>query len=265
VSVLRFDVGNEIAIITMNRPEARNALNPELAVRLIDALNRVRDDSTIRVAILTATGDRAFSSGGDLEETIPLMTGARPPSSHWDRRWLDERSGGGPFKTDAGKPLIAAVNGDAVAGGMELVQNCDIRIAVPAARFGIPESKVGLFPGGASTVRLPRQMPYALAMEYLLTGDLMSAEIAHRHGFLNHVVAPQDLMERAFAVAQRIAANGPLAVQAIRASARACQGLPEAEALALESRFAEPILHTQDAQEGPRAFLEKRTPRFRGV
>jgi enoyl-CoA hydratase len=264
VSVLQFIVEDGVAVITMNRPEVRNALNPELAVRLIDALQRVGNDADIRVAILTAAGDRAFSSGGDLAETIPLMTGARAPRNDWDRRWLRERGGGGPFKTDAGKPLIAAVNGDAVAGGMELVQNCDIRIAVPTARFGIPEPRVGLFPGGASTVRLPRQMPYALALEYLLTGDLMSADFACRHGFLNHVVPREELMDRALAIARRIAANGPLAVQAIRASVRACQGLPEEQALQLESQFAEPILHTLDAQEGPRAFLEERTPRFLG-
>jgi enoyl-CoA hydratase len=262
--VLEFEVQDGIAVITINRPESRNAMNPEVTVRLIDAFAEVRDRDDIRVAILTGAGDRAFCSGGDLDETIPLMTGARNPETEWDKRWLEIRTTGAPFKTDVGKPMIAAINGDAIAGGMELVQNAELRFAVPNARFGVPEVQLGLFPGGASTVRLPRQFPYAIAMDLLLTGELMSAEVAHRYGFLNDVVELDQLMPRALAVAERIAANGPVAVKAVRDSARACSGVEEESAFLIEAGFASPILDTEDAVEGPRAFMEKRKPVFRG-
>lgn len=264
MAVLELTINDGVAVLVLNRPHVLNALDPEAAVRLIDAFESIREDASVRVAILTAAGDRAFSTGGDLAATVPLMTGARAPQDEWDRRWLAVRGGGGPFKTDVGKPLIAAVNGDAIAGGMELVQNADLRIAVPGARFGVPEVQLGLFPGGASSVRLPRQLPYAVAMELLLTGGLMTAEEAYRLGFVNALVPREQLMDRAMTLARRIADNGPVAVQAVRASARACLGLPEPEALALESRFAEPVLSSADAVEGPKAFMEKRRPSFVG-
>jgi enoyl-CoA hydratase len=253
-----------IAVITLNRPERMNAMDTEMAVRLIDAFEQVRAADDIRVAILTGAGNRAFCAGGDLADTIPLMTGARSSESEWDRRWQLIRGSGGPFKTDIGKPLIAAVNGHAIAGGMELVMNSDIRLSVPSAKFGIPEVKVGLFPGGGSTVRLPTQIPYARAMELLLTGDLVSAEEALGYGFLNHVVSPADLLPQAKEIASKIAANGPLAVRAVRDSLRACIGLPEAAALRVEASYSLRIQQTEDAVEGPRAFLEKRPPMFRG-
>jgi enoyl-CoA hydratase len=160
--------------------------------------------------------------------------------------------------------VIAAINGHAIAGGMELVQGTDLRIASSAARFGVQEVKWAIFPGGGSTVRLPRQLPFARAMELLLTGDLIDAGTALDYGFLNGVVAPEEVLPAALDLARRIAANGPIAVQAIRASARACLGRPESEAMEMESRFAAPVFRTEDAREGPRAFMEKRAPVFRG-
>lgn len=263
-SVVALDIRDAVAIVTLNRPERLNAMDAEMAVRLIDAFDQLRDDAAIRAVILTGAGTKAFCAGGDLDAVIPLMTGARAAATEWEKRWLAIRASGGPFKTDVGKPMIAAVNGHAVAGGMELVMNCDIRVAVPHATFGIPEVKVGLFPGGGSTVRLPRQIPYAHAMHALLTGEPFSAEAALAQGFLNAVVAPDDLMGRAMQIADRIAANGPLAVQAVRASARACTGLPEPEALALEAEYSARVHETYDAVEGPRAFLERRPPLFEG-
>jgi enoyl-CoA hydratase len=248
VATVQFEIRDSVAIVTLNRPERLNALDPETAVRLIDAFERIRDSD----------------AGGDLDATIPLMTGAREPSTEWERRWLEVRGSGGPFKTDVGKPLICAVNGHAIAGGMELVMNSDIRIAVPHAKFGIPEVKVGLFPGGGSTVRLPKQIPYARAMELLLTGEHITAEQALEYGFLNYIVPPASLMEKAWEIASRIAANGPVAVRAVRESVRACNGLPEAEALRIEAEFSAKVHRTEDAVEGPRAFLEKRPPVYRG-
>ena len=264
MAVVELEIRDSIATVTMNRPDQLNAMDAEMAVRLIDIFEQIRTSDDIRVAILTGAGTRAFCAGGDLEAVIPLMTGDRAPETDIERRWLNIRKSGGPFKTDIGKPFIAAVNGHAVAGGFEMVLNTDIRVAVPHATFGIPEVKVGLFPGGGSTVRLRNQMPYAHAMHALLTGDSFSAEDALRYGILNYIVDPDQLMEKAMEIARRIAANGPLSVQAVRDSVRASHGVPEAQALAIEAGYSARVHATQDAIEGPKAFLEKRAPVFQG-
>jgi enoyl-CoA hydratase len=260
------ETDGHVAIVHLNRPAARNALDPRMLVELADCWRRVRDDADIRIAIVTGTGG-AFCSGADLGRFIPLVSGGRPPEDDWDRRVLADRDilGTALLRTfDVVKPVIAAINGHAIAGGMELVQGTDLRIASSAARFGVQEVKWAIFPGGGSTVRLPRQLPYARAMELLLTGDLIDADTALEYGFLNRVVAPEEVLPAALDLARRIAANGPIAVQAIRASARACLGRPESEGMDLESGFAAPVFRTEDAREGPRAFIEKRTPVFRG-
>ena len=262
--VVDFDVRGATALITLNRPDHLNAMDAEMAVRLIDVFEEVRQSPDIRVAILTGAGPKAFCAGGDLDAVIPLMTGARPPQTEWEHRWLEIRRSGGPFKTDAGKPLIAAVNGHAVAGGMELVLNTDIRVCVPHATFAIPEVKVGLFPGGGSTVRLRDQIPFAHAMHALLTGDPFSAEDALKYGLVNSVVPPEALLDEAMKIADKIAANAPLAVQAVRESFRACTGVAEPEALAIEAEYSASVHRTEDAIEGPTAFLEKRRPVYRG-
>lgn len=264
---VEFAVDGHIAVIRLNRPQARNAMSPEVMVRLHDAWHEVATNDSIRVAILTGTGDQAFCAGADLALTAPLMTGGRQPENEWDKRFLQLMAapeGMYLFKRDVGKPVIAAINGHAIAGGLELVMGTDIRFAVPQAKFGLQEVKWGLFPAGASTVRLPGQVPYAKALELLLTGDLMSAEEARQAGLVNHVVEPGELMPAVMAMAGRIAGNGPLAVRQIRRSVRACYNLPEAEALEVEARLAEPVTHSQDAVEGPRAFMEKRKPVFHG-
>ena len=153
---------------------------------------------------------------------------------------------------------------DAIAGGMELVQGTDIRVSVPGAKFGLQEVKHALFPAGGSTVRMPRQMPYAKAMELMLTGDLISADEALARGFLNYVVEPGELMGKAMEIAAKLAANGPIAVQAIRQSARAVWGHPEADAMRMESEFSRPVFQSEDAVEGPKAFMEKRAPVYKG-
>jgi enoyl-CoA hydratase len=266
MAVVEYQVQDHVAVVTLNRPEARNAVSPEVAVRLAEAWRNARDDDDVRVIIVTGTGS-AFCAGADLGQLIPLTSGARKPENEWDERLVAEpsitmRALLRDFDTE--KPVIAAINGHAIAGGMELVQGTDIRISAPEARFGVQEVKWAIFPAGGSTVRLPRQLPYAKAMELLLTGDLITADEALALGFLNYVVPGDQVLPRAMEIAARIAANGPLAVRAIRKSVRACLGKPELEAIRIESEISGPIFRTEDAQEGPRAFMEKRQPVYRG-
>jgi len=259
-----FDMRGHIAVITLNRPDARNAINPEVAVRLADAWQEVKDNGGVRVAVLTGTGN-AFCAGADLGQLIPLVSGARKPENEWDERVVSEPGIAGRAllrNFDPEKPVIAAINGHAIAGGMELVQGTDIRISVPGAKYGVQEVKWAIFPAGGSTVRLPVQLPYAKAMELLLTGELISAEQALTFGFLNYVT--EDYLDRSLEIAEKIAANGPLAVKAIRQSVKECLGKPEQEALKIESRISAPVFQTEDAREGPKAFMEKRQPKYFG-
>lgn len=264
MALVDYEVRGHVAVVTLNRPEARNAINPEVAIRLNDAWESVRDDDAVRVAVLAATGP-VFCAGADLGQLIPLISGAREPQDEWDERVGKDISVLGKSilrDFDTEKPVIAAIQGHAIAGGMEIVQGTDIRVAVPEAKFGVQEVKWAIFPAGGSSVRLPVQLPYAKAMELLLTGDLITAEEALGYGFLNHVTG--DVMGKAMEIAGKIAANGPLAVKAIRRSARACLGLPENEALKLETEISAPVFQTEDAKEGPRAFMEKRAPVYHG-
>jgi len=266
MAAIEFEYSDHIATVTINRPDARNAMNPEVFVRLYDAFHEIESNNDIRVAIITGAGDKAFCAGADLGRLIPLMNGVRQPEDEWDNRWVNEVSKQGTYLMgrDTVKPVIAAINGHAIAGGMELVQGTDIRISVPEAKLGVQEVKWALFPAGGSTVRLPRQIPYAKAMELLLTGDLITAEEALKCGFLNYVVEPAELMNKAMQIAEKLAANGPMAVQAIRKSAREVWGRPEEEALKLESTYSAPVFQTEDAIEGPKAFMEKRVPVYKG-
>ncbi len=266
MAAVEFEKGNHIALITINRPEARNAMNPEVMVGLYDAFNKVEFDDDIRVAVITGVGDKAFCAGADLGQLIPLMTRSRQPENEWDERYLSEVSKAGAYliNRDTVKPVVSAINGHAIAGGMELVQGTDIRLSVPTARFGLQEVKWAIFPAGGSTVKLPRQIPYAKAMELLLTGDLISAEEALEYGFLNYIVEPEELMNKSMELAEKLAANGPIAVQAIRKSAREVYGHPENDALKMESAFSQPVFQSEDAKEGPKAFMEKRDPVYKG-
>jgi enoyl-CoA hydratase len=259
-----FETRGHVAVITLNRPDARNAINPEVAVRLADAWEAVKTNDAVRVAVLTGTGS-AFCAGADLGELIPLVSGARKPQNEWDERVaadpaLASRALLRDF--DPEKPVISAINGHAIAGGMELVQGTDIRVSMPGVKFGVQEVKWAIFPAGGSTVRLPVQLSYAKAMELLLTGDLISAEQALEFGFLNYVT--EDFFAKAMEMAEKIAANGPLAVKAIRRSVKECLGKPEQEALKIESRISAPVFQTEDAREGPKAFMEKRAPEYHG-
>ncbi len=268
MSVVLFEVEEGIATITINRPEARNSLSPEALVRLREAWWQVGRDDAIRVAIITGAGTGAFCAGADLKRFIPLFTGARSAEDEFDRAVLAEPLLPGEATLrdyDPGKPVIAAINGFALAGGMEMLNGTDIRIASTTAQLGVREVQRGLVAHGSTPTRLPRQIPYVHAMEMLLTGEMYSAEHMARIGYVNDVVPPAELMPKARAIAARIAANGPLAVQLTRQMVKVTQAIAdETEALAREAEMGMAIYRTQDAIEGPRAFAEKRPPKFEG-
>ena len=267
MAVVEYDKDGFIGLVTINRPEALNAISPEVVCLLGDIWSEAANDDTVRVMILTGTGDRAFCSGADLGRMAPLLTGDRPPEDEFDERVLGDASALDHAMlrvTDFDKPVIAAVNGHAIAGGLELMQGTDLRVAADHARFGVQEVKWGLFPAGGSSVRLPVQLPYAIAMEFLLCGTLIDAQQALDYGFVNRVVPGSEVMENAYELAHTLAANGPLAVRAIKRSVKECLGLTEPEAMAREWQLAGPVFDSEDAREGPRAFMEKRTPEFKG-
>jgi len=253
-----------IALVTINRPEAKNALNPEVLVRLYRHWSEIDKNDAIRVVILTGTGD-TFCSGADLGRLIPLLSGARGVEDEWDKIVNDDPTilTKAMFRDSSvlGKPVIAAINGSAIAGGLEIVQGTQLRVSWEGARFGLQEPKWGLFPIGGSTVRLPRQLPYAIAMEVLLTGNLFDAKKALQYGMVNYVVSNrEDVIPKAIELAKAIADNSPHAVRAINKSVKECSGLPEKEAMDKENEVGMPVFAHPDAREGPRAFKEKRKP-----
>jgi enoyl-CoA hydratase len=256
-----------VLTLTMNRPAARNSLSPQMLVRMAEAWYEFRDSRDLHVAILTGAGDEDFCAGGDLKLTMPLVTGARKPEDEWDHRLVSNMT---QF-TDAilrgfelYKPVVAAVNGNALGGGTELTNACDLRVASENAVFGTPEAKVGLLPGGGSISRLPRQIPYAKAMEMLLIGDSFSAREALEMGLLNYLVPREQLMDTARELADKLAANGPLAVRKIKEGVVRSSGLPLERALEIENEVSAVVMSSKDAREGPRAFAQKRRPQFTG-
>jgi enoyl-CoA hydratase len=262
-----YETGGGIATVTMNRPEFRNAINPEMLCRLADAWQAINDDPDVRVAILTGAGDKAFCAGADLDRLVRMMQGLRPPESEFDERIKNDYSiiyKGLLRNYQVTKPIIAAVRGFCVAGGTEILSCTDIRIAADDARFGLAEVKWSLFPMGGSTVRLPRQISYCNAMEILLTGEQLSAERALQMGLINKVVPPQQVMAEAHRYAGIINSNGPLAVQAVKRSVLAGLGLPPEQALEKEMELGIPVSMSEDCKEGTKAFKEKRKPVFKG-
>lgn len=264
---LLFEVRNHIAYITLSRPEVHNSFNPEMIMRLVDAWEQVNADNAIRVVILTGAGDKAFSSGADLGRLIPLYTKARRPEDEWDRRLLADRPRADHALLrgyDVFKPTIAAVNGFCIAGGFELMQATDLRIAAEHASFGLQEVKWAIVPASGSMVRLPRQMPYCKAMEILLTGNRIDAQEAYRLGLINYVAPAAQVMAKAEELATTIAANGPIAVRAIKEGVLRASGRPLEDGFHIENEVAKPVMKSEDAREGPRAFLEKRRPVYKG-
>jgi len=264
---LLFEIRDHIAYLTINRPEVHNAINPEVVVRLAEAWQRVADDDDVRAAIITGAGTKAFSAGADLARMIPLMTGARQPEDEWDHK-VKENPKLGAMALLRGwnlyKPVIAAVNGFCIAGGLELMQATDLRVAADSASFALQEVKWAIIPAAGSLVRLVRQMPYCKAMEILLTGNRIPAAEAWRLGLVNYVLPQEQVMEKAEELARAIAENGPLAVRAIKETVEKCSGLPFEAAFKIEDEAQRFIRKTEDAREGPRAFIEKRRPQYKG-
>jgi enoyl-CoA hydratase len=264
---LLYEKRGHIATLTLNRPEAHNAVDPETILELVAAWEDYRDDDDLRCAIITGAGDQSFCAGADLGKLIPLFTGDRPPETDADKQiqadpTISMRAFLRDFKLY--KPVVAAVNGNAIAGGFELLYAADIRVAAENARFGLQEVKWAVYPAGGSTVRLPRQIPYAKAMEILLTGELMDAGQALKWGFVNRVVPPGQVMAEALRFAEIIVKNGPMAVTNVKRAVLETTGLTLQDGLNREMELAIPVFMSRDAQEGPRAFKEKREPIFKG-
>ncbi len=260
---IRTEAGDGVLTITIDRPEARNALSREMSAELCAAWERLRDDAELRVAILTGAGDKAFCAGADIKE-IGAYYRSMTPTERRRRGEHEPGLGGITRNLDPGKPIIAAINGACLAGGLEIAMACDIRICAEHATFGLPEVRRGIIPGAGGTQRLPRLVPLAMAMEMILTGQAIDAPSARSIGLVNRVVPLERLMDEARDVAGRIAANGPLAVQAARAAVLSGRHLALEEGIRIEQFHAEPVRQSEDAREGIEAFIEKRAPKFKG-
>jgi E-phenylitaconyl-CoA hydratase len=246
-----------IAIITINRPEVLNAMDPQTYKELSSTWREVQDNPDIWVAIITGAGEKSFTVGADLKKTIPKET------EQWEF-WLTQNEQLINSGLDVWKPVISAVNGYCLGGGMTLLLATDIRIASENATFGLSEVKRGILPANGGTQRTLKQLPYPIAMELLLTGDSISAEDAQKFGLINKVVPQQDLMDTAIKYAQRICENGPLAVRTIKELAIRSQYMHFQDGLRMETAMLKVLKHTEDAKEGPLAFSEKRKAIFKG-
>jgi enoyl-CoA hydratase len=245
-----------VLVVTMNRPAVRNALSGSMMAIMGEAWDTVDHDPQIRACVLTGAGG-AFCAGADLK----AMTANHPGgSTSFDPSVIEPLLKGRRLT----KPLIAAVEGPAIAGGTEILQATDIRVAGQSARFGVSEARWGLFPLGGSAVRLVRQIPYTVAADMLLTGRHLTALEAQLIGLIGHVVPDGQALDKAMELAELVAANGPLAVQAILRTIRETEGMAEDDAFKLESMLGMAVFASDDAKEGPRAFIEKRKPTFQG-
>lgn len=260
----RIEQNGHVLLVTLARPEAKNALSSQMLLGMYNAWRRLDEDASLRVAVLTGEGDTFcagmdLKSGTDGDEDAKLFQEKMQtiPDLHWQALLKNNQPK---------KPIIMAVEGYALAGGTEILQGTDIRVAAEDAVFGVTECKRGLFPLGGSTIRLRRQIPYALAAEILLLGRHISAQEAKDWGLINRVVAKGEALEKGLEIAAEIAEkNAPLSVQAILTSLRDNQfNLSEQEALAAEEQLGWPVFASKDAKEGMKAFKEKRIPEFRG-
>lgn len=255
-----------VAVVTIDRPEKANSLDPPTLRDLADAWRRIAADPEIRCAVLTGAGDRVFCSGMDLTSTIPaaqrLARGERIESEAFEG--LRAVGAATLVDLDLDTPLVCAVNGHARAGGFDLMLASEVRYAVPEATFALEEVALGLYPTGHATVLLTRQIPWVHAYELLLGGRPIDARRALEIGLLNEIVPAAELLERALDSAATIASNAPLAVRATRRGVRELMGLPLAEAYARQEALGRPLRATEDAREGARAFRERRRPVWKG-
>lgn len=248
-----------VALITINRPERMNAMDQEHYEGLTAAWTRVRDDDDVRVAIVTGAGDKAFTAGADLKSTVWT---SRPPPSKFFKTQTDMLLNRG---LEVWKPVISAINGYCLGGGVTLMLATDLRVACESATFNVAEVKRGGLAGNGGTQRLIRQLPYAIAMKMLLTGESISAAEAERWGLINDVVpTAADVVPKAMEYARMIAANSPLGVQASKELAIRSRDLTLSQGIRLEQAIGAFLMNTEDAVEGPKAFAEKRAPNFQG-
>ena len=253
IDEIQYEKQGRIAVITINRPQAMNAFTEDMLYAMDEAFEEFNRDEDAWAAIFTGTGDKAFCAGMDLGEALPkLNAGAEMGYEDHTKR---------PF-CDIFKPIITAVNGFCIAGGMEFMQGTDIRVAAQHATFGLGEVRFGVIPKGGSHVRLPRLIPWAVAMEMLLTGERIDAQRAYDIGLVNKVVPAANLMEEAMRYAEAICKNGPLAVKTTKEIVVRQAALESG--FVLEKALAMKVFGSHDAEEGPRAFMEKRKPNFKG-
>lgn len=246
---------NGVAVITINRPDKLNAFDAEHYAQLSAAWSETRDDKDVRAIVITGAGDKSFSTGADLKSFF-----GNPPALA--EFWQTQKGMLLNRGLDMWKPVIAAVNGYCLGGGMTLLLATDIRVAATHATFGLSEVKRGVIAANGGTQRVIEQLPRAIAMEFLLTGDRFSAVMAERWGLVNKVVEPSALIDTACDYAQRIARNAPLAVQAAKELALRARDMSLAEGLRMEQLTNRMLAATEDAREGRAAFNEKREPRF---
>lgn len=258
-----FEKKEKIAIITINRPEAMNSLDGETLDGLNKAWIEFRDDPDLWVAIITGAGDKAFCAGGDLKN-LRQYYGSMTPIQRREKSEKGPGIGGITRNLEIWKPIIAAINGHCLAGGLEIALACDIRIAAETATFGLTEVSVGIIPGAGGTQRLPRIISFSKSLELILCAERIDAREALKIGLVSRVVPVKNVMPEAIKTAERICQNAPLAVRAAKEAIYRGLDLPLPEGLRLEQFLAEPIRQTEDAREGPAAFSEKRKPRFKG-
>lgn len=255
-----YEKRGRVAYITINRPEARNAIDLETSQELTQAWQDFRDDENVWIGVLTGAGDKAFSAGADLKSLIPMLAGAARSNGAGD----DFGFGGITRGFECWKPIIAAVNGFCLAGGTEMMLACDLRIAAENATIGLTEVRWGIIPGAGGTQRLPRMIPLAKAMEIILLGEPIAAEEAYRLGLVNKVVPQAELINEVERWIETLLARGPLALRAAKQAMLQGLDMTLDEGMQLEQRLFRQMLATEDAKEGPMAFAQKRKPEFKG-
>jgi enoyl-CoA hydratase/carnithine racemase len=256
-----YEKRGRIAIVTINRPEVMNAIDPQTSAELHEAWSDFRDDDELWVGIFTGAGEKAFSAGNDLVAMSKMQQqGMNSVSAAYSRAPF----GGITRNFECWKPMIAAVNGYCLAGGLEMALACDVRIAAEHAVFGLPEVTRAIIAGAGGTQRLPRLIPFGAALELIMTGGKFDVQWAYRYGLVNHVVPADQVMPRAIALAEAICENGPLAVRLAKESAYRGLNLSLEEGLKFEVDQSRKVLASEDAREGPLAFAQKRKPQYKG-